>query len=55
MATLVNREIKTILDEGYAMARRVLHEHFDQLQCLADALMEHEQLDRAAFEALVKA
>lgn len=54
ISALVNREIRNILDEGYQMAQRILQEHFDQLQCLADALMEHEQLSRAEFEALVK-
>ena len=54
MASLVDREVRKILAEGHEMARSILQEHFDQLQCLADALMEHEQLDRAAFEALVK-
>jgi hypothetical protein len=34
--------------------QRLLQEYFDQLQCLADALMEHEQLNRAEFEALMQ-
>src|SRR5205807_1006754 len=54
MATLVDREIRKILDEGHALARTILQEHFDQLQLLADELMEHEQLNRAEFDALVK-
>jgi len=54
MTTMVDREIRKILDEGHEMAQHILQEHFDQLQRLADALMEHEQLDRAAFEALVQ-
>lgn len=54
MSSLVDREIKKILDEGHAMAQCILHEHFDQLQHLASALMEQEQLDRAGFEALLK-
>ncbi len=53
MASLVDREVKKIVEEGHEMARNILREHFDQLQRLADALMEHEQLDRAAFEALL--
>ncbi len=55
MSTLVDREIRKILDEGHNMAQRILQEHFDQLQCLADALMEREQLNRTEFEALLKA
>lgn len=54
MSALVDSEIRSILDEGHQMAQRILQEHFDQLQYLADALMEHEQLNRAEFEALIK-
>jgi cell division protease FtsH len=54
MASLVDREVRKILNEGHEMAKNILQEHFDQLQLLADALMEHEQLDRAAFETLVQ-
>lgn len=54
LATLVDREVRKILAEGHEMARCILQGHFNQLQHLADALMEHEQLDRAQFEALVK-
>ena len=54
LASTVDREIKKILDEGHEMARNILHEHIDQLQRLADALMEHEQLKRAEFEELLR-
>lgn len=54
MASIVDREIKKILDEGREMAQRILREHSDQLQHLAEALMEHEQLGRAEFESLLQ-
>jgi ATP-dependent metalloprotease FtsH len=54
MATLIDSEIQRILKEGYAMARALLSEHSDQLTKLADALLEHEQLDRSQFEALLQ-
>ncbi len=54
MTSLIDREIRKIVDEGHAIARSILQEHFDQLQRLADALMECEQLDRASFEALLR-
>ena len=54
-ASLVDREIKKILDEGHRMAWGILHEHFDQLHHLADALMAREQLNRSEFEALLHA
>ncbi len=52
MNALIDSEVQRILNEGRAIARAILTEHSDQLVCLADALMEHEQLDRAQFEAL---
>ncbi len=54
MATIVDREVKKIVDQGYDLARHILQEHFDQLQHLANALMEYEQIDRATFEALMR-
>ncbi len=52
MNALIDIEVQRILNEGRAMARAILTEHNDQLLCLADALIEHEQLDRSQFEAL---
>jgi ATP-dependent metalloprotease FtsH len=55
LAMLVDREVKKILDEAHTMAQNILQEHFDQLQLLADTLMEREQLNRAEFEELIEA
>ncbi len=55
MATLIDQEVQLLLSEGYQLAKTVLSEHDDQLNRLALALMEREQLDRAAFEQLVSA
>jgi cell division protease FtsH len=52
---VVDREIKKILDEGHQTAQQILEEHFDQLQLLADVLLEREQLSRAEFEGLLQA
>src|SRR5438874_247433 len=45
MASMIDFEVQKILKEGQAMARVLLSEHYDQLTKLAEALMEHEQLD----------
>jgi cell division protease FtsH len=55
MATLIDLEVQRLLSEGYQMAKAVLSEHYDQLDRLAHALLEREQLDRAAFEQLASA
>jgi hypothetical protein len=54
MAALVDCEVKKILEEGHTMAQSILEEHLTQLQRLADALLEREQLNRAEFEALMQ-
>jgi ATP-dependent metalloprotease FtsH len=55
MATVIDLEVQRLLSEGYQAAKALLREHHDQLDRLALALMEREQLDRAAFEQLVSA
>ena len=54
MANTIDAEVQHILNEGYAMARAILQEHNGQLTKLADALLEHEQLDRKQFETLMQ-
>ncbi len=55
MATMIDQEVQRLLNESYQAARAVLSERRQQLDRLARALMEHEQLDRATFEELVRA
>jgi len=54
LASLIDSEVQRILNEGREMARALLSEHYDQLTKLAEALMEHEQLNRAQFETLLR-
>ncbi|TMD63579.1 MAG: ATP-dependent zinc metalloprotease FtsH [Chloroflexi bacterium] len=54
MASMIDFEVQNILKEGYAMARGLLSEHYEQLKKLANTLMEREQLDRKQFEAVVQ-
>ncbi len=54
MASVIDMEVQRILKEGYAIACTLLGEHNDQLEKLADALMEHEQLNRKQFETLLQ-
>jgi cell division protease FtsH len=55
MATVIEQEVQRLLSESYQTARALLIERREQLDRLARALMEREQLDRAAFEQLVSA
>jgi cell division protease FtsH len=55
LATMIDHEVQRILNEGYTRAYVLLSEHYDQLTKLAEALLEHEQLDRTQFEAVLGA
>ena len=55
MAVVIDQEVQRLLNESYQAARTLLGERRQQLDRLALALMEREQLDRAAFEELVRA
>ncbi len=54
LSTLVDDEVRGIIRDGCEMARAILTEHREQLERLASALMEHEQLDRQQFETLMR-
>ena len=43
-AQLIDKEIRRIVDEGYARAQTVLEENREQLETLAKALLEYETL-----------
>jgi cell division protease FtsH len=44
-AEVVDQEVKRILGEAFGRARDILTTHRDELNLLADALLEHETLD----------
>lgn len=52
VATMIDQEVKRIIDECYAETKRILEENVDVLHRCADLLLEKERIDRAEFEAL---
>ena len=54
-ATLIDREVKRIIDEAYALARTVLTEHADKLKFVAEYLLSHEIMDGDQFKAAMEA
>ena len=52
MATLIDEEVKRIIDECYAETKRILTENIDVLHRCANLLLEKERIDRNEFEAL---
>jgi cell division protease FtsH len=43
-ARAIDKEIRRIVEEGYARAKHLLDEHRDELETLAKALLEYETL-----------
>ena len=54
-AAAIDAEVKAIIDEAYALARRVLTEHADKLKFVAEYLLAHEIMDGDQFRAAMEA
>jgi cell division protease FtsH len=52
-ATLIDGEVRRIVDEGEANARRILVDHSEQLKSLAKGLLEYETLNSDEVKALL--
>lgn len=52
MATVIDSEVKRIIDECYSRAKSIIKEHEDVLHACADLLLEKEKITREEFEAL---
>lgn len=50
----IDEEVKKILDDAYAGAKRILQEHRDRLDAIANVLLEKETLDAKAFKSLLE-
>lgn len=44
-AKLIDQEVRSIIDECYATAQKILEENIDKLHSMADALMHYETID----------
>ena len=53
-ASEIDEEIKRIIDEGYKRAQDIILTNRDKLELIANALLEHETLDRAQVEEIIK-
>ena len=52
VATVIDKEVKRIIDECYARAKQIIEEHEDVLHACAELLLEKEKISREEFEAL---
>ncbi|MBO5898020.1 MAG: ATP-dependent zinc metalloprotease FtsH [Clostridia bacterium] len=53
-AALIDAEVKRIVGEAYALAKRVLTEHADKLKFVAEYLLAHEMMDGDQFKAAME-
>ena len=49
----IDSEVRRIVMEGYALARKTLEENIDKLKVIAEALLEHETIDGADIDGLM--
>ena len=54
VAAEIDSEIRRIVETGYDTAKTLLSEHADQLHLVARYLIQHEKVDEATFEKLMK-
>ena len=52
--SVIDSEIKKIIDESYKLAKKILTQHIDQLHLLAKTLLEYETLTGEEIRSLVK-
>ncbi len=50
-AAIIDREVKRIIDEAYANAKRILSENRERLDFIAEFLVKHEMMDDVQFKA----
>ena len=55
IATIIDQEVKRIIDECYAKAKKILNENENVLHKCAELLLEKEKIGREEFEALFEA
>ena len=51
---LIDEEVRAIIDETYARAKKVLEDNMDKLHAMSDALMQYETIDEAQIAAIMK-
>ncbi len=54
VAGLIDKEVRRLVERGHQRAREILQEHWDKVQRLVGALLEHETIGREAFLRLME-
>ena len=50
---LIDEEVKSIIDKAHDMARKILKEHYDKLEAVANVLMEKEKISGDEFDRII--
>ena len=50
----IDEEVKIIVDQAHEQCREILNEHWNELELLANALLEFETIESEQFEALMR-
>ncbi len=50
----IDREVRKLIDDAYALAKRTLTEHRDKLEIIARALLEYETLDGGQIRDIIE-
>src|SRR5690606_14995797 len=53
VAAAIDEEVSAIVEQAHMTAREMLQKHWDKVEAVAEALMEHETLDRRAFLEII--
>jgi cell division protease FtsH len=53
-ASVIDDEVRSFVEAGEATARKIIEEHVDQLEIIAQGLLEHETLSRDEIETLLR-
>ncbi len=54
LASIIDEEVKTIIDEAYAKTLQILRDAHDLLVALAETLLEKEKIEGPEFETLIQ-
>ena len=54
IASVIDEEVKRIIDEAYAKAEKILSEHKKQVEDLAEKLLEKEKISGEEFDAIME-
>ena len=53
-SSIIDEEVRKIIDETYATAKKILEDNMDKLHAMSDALMLYETIDEVQIQAIMK-